>query len=150
MKQCIVDNCKYQAFGKGYCKLHQYLRTDIKKYINKYSERQILKLELKKELIKQDELFYISIWNTTPHRCYETNEYLGEKAYNWMFHHILPKAKYPEYRHEAWNIVLVSLSTHSKVEANIDFTPKIKELTNKLKLEHETNKHKMAQRYKDL
>lgn len=36
-KPCIIDGCNYPRFGKGYCKKHQYLRTDIKKTINKVS-----------------------------------------------------------------------------------------------------------------
>lgn len=27
-KQCTHINCKYNVFGCGYCKMHQYLRTD--------------------------------------------------------------------------------------------------------------------------
>jgi len=140
MKQCCVKDCKYPVFGKGFCKLHQYLRDDIVKKVRSVTDKQLLKVELKKELLAQDELFYLSLWKSRPHLCFETNRYLGEEPYNWMFHHILPKAKYPEYRHEPWNIVLVSLETHSKVETDIDFTPKIKELTIKLKKEHDDKK----------
>ena len=33
MKQCSVEGCKSPVFGKGYCRYHQYLRTDTKKNI---------------------------------------------------------------------------------------------------------------------
>jgi uncharacterized Zn finger protein (UPF0148 family) len=29
-KKCSIELCKYPIFGKGYCSLHQYLRTDKK------------------------------------------------------------------------------------------------------------------------
>lgn len=45
MKICNVDDCNNFVFGKGYCKNHQYLRTDIKKTINKVSPKRILENE---------------------------------------------------------------------------------------------------------
>ena len=45
MKICSVETCNNYVFGKGYCKNHQYLRNDIKKSINKISEKQIENLK---------------------------------------------------------------------------------------------------------
>lgn len=39
MKICKIENCNSFVFGKGYCKVHQYLRTDIKKSIRKVSNK---------------------------------------------------------------------------------------------------------------
>ena len=33
MKYCNVEGCNSPVFGKGYCRYHQYLRTDIKRKI---------------------------------------------------------------------------------------------------------------------
>lgn len=33
MKTCNVDTCNSPVFGKGYCRYHQYLRTDTKRQI---------------------------------------------------------------------------------------------------------------------
>jgi hypothetical protein len=40
MKQCNAENCRYNQFGGGYCKIHQYLRTDKKQAkIKPYSDK---------------------------------------------------------------------------------------------------------------
>lgn len=38
-KKCKVDDCDYNCFGGGYCLRHQYLRTDIKKRVNRVSKK---------------------------------------------------------------------------------------------------------------
>lgn len=52
MKICLVETCNYHVFGKGYCKNHQYLRTDKKpKPIPKMSPK-------KKEHMKESGNYY--------------------------------------------------------------------------------------------
>lgn len=81
-----------------------------------------------------DDEFYSEVWNEREHKCFETNNPLTEEPLTLYFHHILPKAKYPQYRHEKWNIVILHPDVHSQVEALIDKCPRVKALTEHLKL----------------
>lgn len=104
-------------------------RTPLKKV----SAKGRIKREEKKELLKEDFEFYKRIWNTRVHVCYESGSYLGEELNICCFHHVLPKKKYPQYRHEDCNIVLLLPSIHNQVEMNINRCPKVKALTEELK-----------------
>ena len=83
------------------------------------------------ELMSKDKAFYQSIWEEmeTPRRCYETGKLLPKEPSAMMFHHILHKSLFPEFRHEKWNIVVLLPQVHSQVHLDIDRTPKVKELT---------------------
>lgn len=81
-----------------------------------------------------DDEFYQEIWNERPHMCFETYQNLPSEPLTLYFHHILPKAKYPQYRHEKWNIVILHPDAHSQVEFNIHKCPRVKALTEHLKL----------------
>ena len=94
--------------------------------IPKISEKRKKKIEADKEVLKLDEELRKLVWNASDHRCIECGRHLGNKYKKWNFHHCLPKAKYPQFRHEPFNIVLVCLEDHSKAETNLDFAPKIK------------------------
>jgi hypothetical protein len=127
-KTCNKNGCKYNQFGGGYCRNHQYLRTDKKPKVLKKRKVSSSGVGLKNSL-HEDWLFYLEIWNERPHIDYETGEPIPGDASTLYFHHVLPKRKssrYEKYRHCKWNIVLVSWETHSKAETNIDFVPKIK------------------------
>jgi hypothetical protein len=136
-KVCKVESCSNPVFGGGYCKYHQNLREDKKpKKLKKLSERGRLAKEAKKDLIELDKIFYQKIWEEREHVCYESNEYLGDEPNIFYFHHVLEKSKYPQYRHCAWNIILVKAEIHTQIHSNIDKTPKVKVLTQQLKEEH--------------
>lgn len=48
MKKCQLEKCSYNVFSKGYCKIHQYLRTDPKKpkkSIRKVSLKMVTELQ---------------------------------------------------------------------------------------------------------
>lgn len=101
----------------------------VKKYtIPKISKKRQKKLEEQKDLLKLDEAFYKEIWAASSHFCQNCGCKLPKTPYNWMFHHLLPKAKYPNFRHESINIAILCLLCHSKCETNIDFSPKIKSM----------------------
>jgi HNH endonuclease len=99
------------------------------KPIPKVSAKKKAEIEENKEFAKLDKEFYLEIWAASPHKCYECGGGLGNVPHNFMFHHLLPKRIYPEFRHTPENIALVCLACHSKAETNIDFSPKIKALT---------------------
>lgn len=89
---------------------------------------------LQKNAEMHDDYFYAELWDDREHKCFETNVMLPHVPLNMFFHHILPKAKYPQYRHEKWNIVLLHPDVHSQVETFIDKCPRVKALTEHLKM----------------
>jgi len=78
--------------------------------------------------------FYEEIWNEREHVCFETGKPLTGEPLTLYFHHILPKAKYPLYALQKWNIVLLHPDAHSQVETFIDKCPRVKALTEHLKI----------------
>jgi len=136
-KVCAINGCNNPVFGKGFCKKHQYLRTDKKPRLLKRTPiRKVSKtnktLGERKLANKLDKEFFLEIWNSRPHVCFETGEYLGNEPLTVYFHHVLEKAIYPEYRYCDWNIVLVTWEVHSKCHSNIDHAPKVKAYRDKL------------------
>lgn len=110
-----------------------------KKYtIPKISKKRQNKLKEQKELLQIDEDFYKDVWLASPHRCQNCNCSLPKVPYNWMFHHLLEKRNYPQYRHIPENIMILCLECHSKVETNIDFAP----IAKQRRLDAEKNCHK--------
>lgn len=102
-------------FSRGYCRNH-WLRY-FGKSIKRQSDKQKVKKDAKKALLKEDEKFYVNYWNNhLPHECFECGIFLGYSPYNWMFHHILPKNKYIKLRHNVDNIVYLCLQHHDNVE----------------------------------
>lgn len=88
-----------------------------------------------KEMVDKDRAFYQDIWNTMeiPRRCFETGKVLPKEPSSMMFHHILHKSSFPEFRYKKWNIVVLLPEIHAQVHMDIDKTPKVKELTLNLK-----------------
>lgn len=59
-KICQLESCKYPVFGKGFCKVHQYMRTDKKpsvpktyKPIKKVSDKHKVELAVYSKLAKK-------------------------------------------------------------------------------------------------
>ena len=94
--------------------------------IPKISKKRQKKLEEQKDLLKLDEEFYKMVWAASKPECQNCNCKLPKTPYNWMFHHLLEKRNYPQYRHTPENIMILCLECHSKAETNIDFAPKVK------------------------
>ena len=132
-KICKEEGCTHHCWGGGYCIRHQSSRVDKKfKRINKVSKAGKVKKEQKKLLIEEDKAFYMKIWEDREHICFETGEYISEPLMT-VFHHVLEKSHYPEYRHCPWNIVLLLPDIHNQVHTNIDKTPNVLAYTIKLK-----------------
>jgi 5-methylcytosine-specific restriction endonuclease McrA len=106
--------------------------------IPKISKKRQKKLEEQKDLAKLDDVFYKEVWGASKNECQNCNCKLPRTPYNWMFHHLLEKRNYPQFRHTPENIMILCLTCHSKAETNIDFAPKIKQRT----VEAEQNCHK--------
>ena len=133
-KKCNKAGCNYNQFGGGFCRNHQYLRTDKKTPnlkrtpIRKVSKKKTKSLGEKRLQTEQDWLFYLEIWNERPHVCFETDQPLGDEPLTVFFHHVLEKGlrRYAKYRHCKWNIVLITWQVHDQVGMDIDKCPKIK------------------------
>ncbi|SRR6266540_327108 len=102
--------------------------------IPRVSKKRQKKLEEQKDMAKLDEAFYKEVWAASAHVCQNCDCKLPKTPYNWMFHHILPKAQYPQFRHTPCNIAILCLECHSKCETNIDFAHKIKQRRNEAEL----------------
>lgn len=111
-KTCEINNCSYPVFSRKQCLSHWKLHYG--KSLKKRSEKGKVKAEVKKELLKLDEKFYLEIWAEREHYCFFCGDWLGHDASNWNFHHVILKSKAPELRHDKSNIVLVCMSCHSK------------------------------------
>lgn len=136
-KPCEVYGCSNPRFAKGYCLRHQSLRTDKKpKPLKKVSEKGKVKKVLKKALVQTDMAFYFEIWEKRPHVCFETGKQLGNRPAITMFHHVLPKQSYPQFRHCEWNIVILHPDVHNQVETDLRKCPKVYQLTQELKRKH--------------
>lgn len=88
---------------------------------------------IEKNQVLADQDFYQEIWEEREHKCFESGKLLPSEPLSLFFHHILPKAKYPQYRHAKWNIVILHPDVHSQVEVNLDKCPRVKGLTEHLK-----------------
>jgi len=102
----------------------------------KRSNKSAEDLEEVKEQQKKDWDFYMEIWNERPHHCEVTDKYLGSVPYTTMFHHILPKHRYPEYRYCKKNIALLYPSVHEHIEGGSIF-PIMKAREEELKQLHQ-------------
>jgi len=98
-----------------------------KKYIiPKVSAKKKAKLEIEKQTLQKDKEFYQEVYNASPHKCQNCDCKLPKQPSNFMFHHLLEKRNYPQFRYTPENIMILCLECHSKAETNIDFAPKIK------------------------
>lgn len=112
MKKCSEENCENGVWGKGKCLKH-YPRTPLQKSIIKKKEKN--KDETINYLLKRNE-FFESIWKKRKHYCEECGKFLGNTAFSYHFHHLMPKAKYKDLEFEEKNIMILDLECHSKIE----------------------------------
>lgn len=106
--------------------------------IPKVSKKRQKKLQDQKELLAKDEVFYKEVWAASANKCQNCDCKLPRTPSNFMFHHLLEKRNYPQYRHIPENIMILCLECHSKAETNIDFAPRVKQRRS----EAEQNCHK--------
>lgn len=75
----------------------------------------------------EDKQFYMKIWMAREHKSEISATYLGKEPKSTYFHHILPKKKFPEFRHKEENILLVTFEEHSIIENGVKIYPILKE-----------------------
>jgi len=114
-KPCTVDNCSNPRFAKGYCKIHQYLRTDKKKP-KPLKSKPIIK---KKDKNTGQMALFSVIWNTRDRVSFISgkplNRYEGTNFFPNLFAHVLSKAqnKYHKFKLYDKNIVLLTPEEHT-------------------------------------
>lgn len=113
----MVDGCHHKRFSHGYCKSHQWMRTDNKKPkpIKKVSEKGKIKRQEKAALFHEDVEFYLSVWEIKyPHKCYNCDKELSQPLLLY-FDHILEKGneKYKHLRYEILNICYLCWVCHT-------------------------------------
>ena len=126
-KTCKYPECANPVFSHLYCKWHQTARGDSS-YLKKQSERSVkarnpIKAVSKhkaKEIVdlkRSDEAFYQEVWDNRCRVCENCGAGLGNEPNMTLFHHLMPKAKYPQLRHVEENIALLCFSCHSEVHS---------------------------------
>lgn len=93
--------------------------------IRKVSKKQTIILGERKLASEKDRAFFLQIWNTRPHTCFETGEWLGDEPLTLFFHHVLKRRKMEEFRYCEWNIVLLGWARHTNADNNMQFTPNV-------------------------
>lgn len=105
----------------------QLKRTPLRKQSIKSVQSAKEKQEERKELRIKDQKFYLKIWKDRGHRSDITGNYLGnfaeEDVPSLLFHHLLPKETYPQFRHCDWNICMCEGKYHSQIETNANLLP---------------------------
>jgi hypothetical protein len=96
--------------------------------IPRVSKKRAKKILEDKATLEADREFYKEVYRAAPHVCYNCGCKLPKEPSTFMFHHLLEKRNYPQFRYEPLNIAILCLECHSKCETNIDFAPKIKEM----------------------
>lgn len=123
--------------GKKYCKSCAF-KLQPPKSIPKRTEKQKIKMSLKKDLLEEDRKFYADIWTK---RFFEvvSDRYFFKKIKQpccevcgtdlrdepnlFYFHHILEKRNYPHLRHVEENIAVVCEECHNLYETFPDKVP---------------------------
>jgi len=97
-------------------------------YCFRHKPRKKLSSKLSKKLDKSEEVirqisemqeFFLQIWKRRLHYSQVSMDYLGSEPLTIFFHHILPKEKYPQAKHDEDNIILLTLEEHDNVERDM-------------------------------
>jgi|GEM_PF-5456503 len=94
--------------------------------LKQMSEKTKAKQAEEKAVLAADKDFYLEIWLASPHVCGECSNKLGKEPLTLFFHHLLPKAKYPQFRHTPENIMILCPDCHTQAEVDLDKVPKVK------------------------
>ena len=109
MKKCKINNCENNCFGGGYCRNHQYMRTDKK-------DNTIKKAPIKRNYKPTGEgALFTSIIGTRRNYSFLSGLYIteidGTIDHN-NCHHVLNKKDYPNFRLYDRNIILITIYEH--------------------------------------
>lgn len=91
-------------------------RTPLKRKpssIKRVSEKR--KAEKAQSISDSDKMWQMfnEIWNVRPHLCNVCGSHLGNIPKSYHFDHLLEKSKYPEFKYDKDNILLVCIDCHA-------------------------------------
>jgi hypothetical protein len=82
-----------------------------------------------------DRRFCEQLWKDRKPYSEVSGTYIGPEP-NWAcVHHLLPKSKYPVYRYEDWNVILLTIQEHADTE-NGNLPEEVKRRTELAKQRH--------------
>ena len=132
MRKCEAAGCTWDVFGtdkktgRGYCKNHQYLRTDKNRYDIKRSP--IKRSPLKPKRVKSEGLIilYKEIAKERELKSFVSGVDLSKVSKDFwrnLFAHVLAKGqnKYPKFKLYKKNIVLLSPKEHDLYDNGTEF-----------------------------
>ena len=94
--------------------------------IPKVSAKRKVQIEIDKGIFEQDKIFYKEIWDNSEHKCQcGCNAKLGDEPLTTFFHHLLEKAKYPQFRHEYINIMILLPACHNAYHSMSSNRPEV-------------------------
>ena len=94
--------------------------------IPKVSAKRKAQIEIDKQTFEKDKEFYKEIWDASPHVCQcGCNQRLGKEPLTSFFHHLLEKAKYPQFRHEHINIMILHPYCHNAYHSMSSNRPEV-------------------------
>lgn len=119
--------CGKKAYGE-YC-FHHKPRMALKKTSSKPIN------ELKGNNMMMKTIFEY-IWNNRPHKSEVSGDLLMYPPSSAYFHHILPKAKYPQAKYDTENIILLTMDEHGNVESDMYRYEEVNKRREKLKIKY--------------
>ena len=122
MRKCEAVGCNWDVFGtdkktgRGYCKNHQYLRTDVDRYAK--VRKPLKRTQIKPKKVKASGLitFYKMIWNERKRSFVSDINLEKTPEHMWLnlFAHVLAKGqnKYPKFKLYKKNVVILTPKEH--------------------------------------
>lgn len=93
--------------------------------------------QIQKSASNRDMLdFFFLIWKKRRHVSEVSGDFLGKEPRTVYFHHILPKEKYPQAKHDEDNIILLTLDEHTNVENDMYKYEEVNKRRNLLKTKY--------------
>ena len=80
--------------------------------------------------------FFLVIWKKRKHISEVSGKYLGNEPLSIYFHHILEKAKYPQYAFDPENIVLITWEEHTNLHSDMYCYEEVNQRRNQLKIKY--------------
>lgn len=90
-KVCQKDGCSYNVFGKGYCRYHQYMRTDKKKPkpLSKASKKELTRrakyMKARAEYLRENPVCEVSGCNHKADQIHHRKGRVGDLLFNKDF-----------------------------------------------------------------
>lgn len=140
-KKKICSECKFpKIWSKNLCK-NCFTRLNPPKKIQYKSAKQKVKAIDKAKRTQELHKWFLKVWNKRREkddfdyfvRCFESGQKLYETYYRWntcCYSHYYPKAKFPEYEFEEWNIEIIHPDQHTIWENDHSKCPKMYEKFN--------------------